>query len=347
MIAKSLHFGKALNAALLVLLLAVGTTKAFAQTQMAMLQHNDTISAYYGMNSLIEAVAVATEGDIITLSSGTFTATNITKAITLHGAGCSSLGSLGVTPTFVSGDFTIDIANNNTSDLTIEGIFFQGTLVYYNQIYHAKFNKCNFNIIKPSGSGTYIIRGAMYDVQFINCFANNVEIYSLNNNVNIYNSVFGSFLPYGTSINVYNSIFKYRRTTITSVMLFLYNSIVGRVSPTDYSNTITSNSSAFNCIEIDSVFTSTVQPFNCLRKDSYLEVFETFNGDFSFNETYTLKAEIDTTFLGTDGRSVGIYGGAMPYDPRPSYLILNRCNVASKSTVDGKLSVEIEVISEE
>ena len=62
---------------------------------------------------------------------------------------------------------------------------------------------------------------------------------------------------------------------------------------------------------------------------------------------FILKDEIATGFLGGDGTQVGIYGGMLPYSNRPTYMVLKRCNVANKSTIDGKLSVDIEVVTEE
>ena len=58
---------------LFVLLLSVvGTKNTFAQNQVAILQHNDTLSAFYGPDALSAAHTAASDGDIITLSSGNF-----------------------------------------------------------------------------------------------------------------------------------------------------------------------------------------------------------------------------------------------------------------------------------
>ena len=87
---RSLHFGKAISAALFVLLLSVaGMKNALAQTLVATLKHGDNISFYYGANALVDAHEDAETGDIITLSSGTFTTPNwFSQAITWGGAGC-------------------------------------------------------------------------------------------------------------------------------------------------------------------------------------------------------------------------------------------------------------------
>ena len=61
------------------------------------------------------------------------------------------------------------------------------------------------------------------------------------------------------------------------------------------------------------------------------------------NSDYTLTDEAKSTYLGTDGTEVGIYGGIYPYSPVPTNLRVTRCNVASQSSPEGTLSVDIEV----
>ena len=70
----------------------IGTTATFAQnTLVATLTHGDNISIYYGVNALREAHEAATSGDIINLSGGAFPAVDITKGITLRGAGIDAV----------------------------------------------------------------------------------------------------------------------------------------------------------------------------------------------------------------------------------------------------------------
>ena len=348
----SLHFEKAISAALFVLLLvAVGMKNALAQTQVATLQHDEEMSAFYGMNALVEAHAAATDGDVITLSSGIFTSTTITKAITLNGAGCDA-DTLGFTPTFILGDFLINVSNDSTY-LTIEGICIKGHIGINSDLYYAKIIKCQFDGLNGITGATW--GGfSVYDVQFINCIINgNAVIRAYNSSASFINCVIASLrhseswyfspLP-STFVNVYNSVIgeidAYNNHNIPG-NLNLYNCVVGANSR----NVPIIDSYAYNCIEIDTVFSSSVQAFNCMIVDSYSDVFESFDGTFSADANFHLNDNIATTFLGNDGREVGIYGGAMPYNPRPSYMILNRCNVANRSTIDGKLSVDIEVIT--
>ena len=84
------------------------------------MSHEGQISTFYGATALREAHSVATHGDIITLSSGTFVSVNITKAITLRGAGMAIDTVRNTLPTVISGTFNINIADSVSQKLTIE-----------------------------------------------------------------------------------------------------------------------------------------------------------------------------------------------------------------------------------
>lgn len=81
---------------------------------------------------------------------------------------------------------------------------------------------------------------------------------------------------------------------------------------------------------------------------SLSDVFENWDGTGlpTDLETYVLKSSVSDSIQGLDGTEVGIFGGFMPFDWRPTYSVIKRCNVANRTTADGKLSVDIEVITE-
>lgn len=64
---------------------------------------------------------------------------------------------------------------------------------------------------------------------------------------------------------------------------------------------------------------------------------------FNYAHNYHLKSP--TTYLGTDGTEVGIYGGTFPYKegsvPRNPHIQLK--NIASKTDDNGSLQIEIQV----
>ena len=68
---------KLFSLALLTMMMVTG--KTFAQSSMlATLSHEGEITTYYGATAYRDAVNAAAHGDIITLSSGSFAAVNIT-----------------------------------------------------------------------------------------------------------------------------------------------------------------------------------------------------------------------------------------------------------------------------
>ena len=341
---NSLRFGKAMSAALFVLLLSVvGMKNALAQTQVATLQHGEDISVFYGTNAFVEAHTAAADGDIVTLSGGSYTApTTITKAITLRGTGVATDTVAGITPTIFTGVVKFNVTNDSVA-CNVEGILFNGGIRYGDMI-NPKFTKCNITNFNSDGT--------MSNAQFVNCKIN--RFYSTRAiNTTFINSVVGecSGPDEGHTVSFYNSIIcgAYHSSGGPDGVS-AYNSVVGRSSNSSSHYSFGSNSTFFNCIGIK---LGTYNPFGsgytsgCTTYNSYASVFETFTGTFDLEEPFILTDEIATGFLGNDGTQVGIYGGFMPYSNRPSYMVMKRCNVANKSTIDGKLSVDIEVVTEE
>lgn len=334
----------------LLLVLFCLSFAAFPQNQVATLQHNDSIAGvYYGQNALASAYNAASNGDIITLSSGTFSSTNISKAIILRGAGCVYDSVTYVPPTIISGNFSI--GGSVSSNTNIEGINMTGVITGYS-CNNIRITKCIINSIQQ-GSGSNM------NWQFVNCIIMDFRTTSC------YSTIGGLSCSYFKGISIFNSVvlFKeyshadiYNPTTIyNSIILFdngqnvknivACNSVIATVSGHEISNC-----SFFNCIGIETGETSLFEgqtAQNVMEVDGYDDVFETFDGTVTYDNAYQLKEEIATSFLGNDGTEVGIYGGMMPYNPRPSYMIMKRCNVAPRSTVDGKLSVDIEIIAED
>ena len=337
---NSLQFGKAMSAALFVLLLvAVGSKNALAQTQVATLQHNDSISGvFYGQNAFISAYNASVDGDVITLSSGTFTQCDISKSITLHGAGCVVDTATNVLPTIIPNEIKL-----LHSDVTIEGIYFTGTIACsYNgpNLNNMSFVKCNINEIH-NGYGFHA--SIMTNFQFVNCIINTFESWNFRGTSIINCAVRYAEYDHRDSFNptnIYNSVILFDNE-LTINNLVAYNSIIATISGHEISNCTFFNSIGIETGETLLFEGQTVQ--NVMEVDSYDDVFETFDGTISYDNIYQLKNDIATSFLGHDGTEVGIYGGIYPYSPRLLYMIMRRCNVAGRTTVDDKLSVEIEL----
>lgn len=317
---------------------------------IATLFHDGDIKTFYGTGALRSAHAAAVHGDVITLSSGSFTATDITKAVTLRGAGME-YDSISVTePTIISGDFSIQIASDSTlqnNNLVMEGIYHNadGTITVKGSLNNPQFVKCRLYEIMCSNA-SYI-----YYANFINCvIANQVFFYSSGSAtfVNCYVNDLYQY-NYGSSHEFQNCVVKDTHFVDISNTVFRNCFLYAAASASSY-NYLPSSSSAYNCVALSgssstNIFANQSNTTNT-QVSSFSDVFKTWTGSSLANfkaERLELTDAAKTKYLGSDGTQIGIYGGSIPFDPRPSNPQITKLNVASKSTADGKLSVDIEV----
>lgn len=84
-------------------------------------------------------------------------------------------------------------------------------------------------------------------------------------------------------------------------------------------------------------------PFiNAATPEHHNSVFPT-DGKLFEDNTFCKLTEQGKSYLGSDNTEIGIYGGPIPFDPTPSNPQITKFQVAPKTTIDGKLSVDIEV----
>lgn len=325
----------------------VCATVSLAQSSMmATLIHQDKISTFYGTGALTAAYNAAVNGDVITLSSGTFVATNINKAIVLRGAGMGIDTVQVVEPTVITGDFEIDIADTVSGKLTIEGIYSNHTIRYKN-LCNPYFLKCRLKEIVYRFTDS-----RLKDANFIHCRVTD-----------------GLTLNYESSALCINSVIQgaYSENSETSNFEFVNCVLIGHGAAYDIQNIrfssfknclLTSRSglqrsnidgscTAYNCIGFGNseVFKKISNSTNHFV-GSYADVFKTYRGaslENLDNECFELTDAAKAKYLGMDGKEVGIHGGSLPFDAVPSNPQITKCNVAAKSTADGKLSVDIQV----
>lgn len=327
----------------------MGTTMASAQSSMlATLNHDGTISTFYGSTALREAHAAAENGDVITLSSGTFVSTDITKAITLRGAGMGIDAATQSEPTIISGDIKININDTVTKRLTIEGIYNNSNVFYSTStLKNAMFLKCRFKYINHQDNGK------LKDASFIHCrIADYFSLYD-DCSATCINCVIED--PYSNNSNTSNFEFINCVITLNNNYLddinssSLKNCIINYYNSNNRYGYINSNCTAYNSIGINStqIFKNITNSTNSLAEVS--EVFKTYTGQSLNqldNETFELTDAAKEKYHSMDGTTeVGIHGGSLPFDATPSNPQITKCNVAAKSTADGKLSVDIQVNS--
>lgn len=315
-------------------------TVSFAQgSLLATLNHEGTVSTFYGASAWKNAHNAATHGDVITLSSGTFVATDITKAVTVRGAGMGIDTTSVAEPTVITGDFAINIPDSVTKRLTLEGIY-SNHEIRYKKVKNPLFLKCRMKKVWDFDTSS-----VMKDASFIHCRIATWLYLGTNCSASCVNSVIQE--PH--SYNDKNSNFEFVNCCLIGYMgsvrsSSFKNCIIRGNGSNDYIN---SSCTAYNCIGLGntSMFKYITNSTNKIVSD-YASLFKTYTGaalDKLDSENFQLTDAAKTQYLGTDGTEIGIYGGSLPFDPTTSNPQITKCNVASKSTADGKLSVDIEV----
>ncbi|MEE0266511.1 MAG: hypothetical protein UD103_00820 [Bacteroidales bacterium] len=310
-----------------------------AQEQLAVLRHNDSTSVFYGTSAFEQAYTAATHGDIITLSDGIFTTpSSIRKGITVRGNGACADTARRSIGTYFMEDFNVSQLGDSLQ-FSAEGIYFDD-FEDDNAPCKIKLSKCIIRLLRD-----------IDNAEITNCIIKSGHIWgTATKRITIMNSVIRTWV-FSSSGGIYT----------IPVFADCRNSII--IGKGDYAETYTQYS---NCIIINKSTTDTIVDNKTNNSVligwdstshmastenvfmSLSDVFENWDGEtISYDpETYRLKSSVSDSIQGLDGTEVGIFGGFMPFDWRPSYSIIKRFNVANRTTADGKLSVDIEVISE-
>lgn len=344
-----------------------------AQTStVATLTHNGVTTEYYGVTAFANAVAASTDGDLITLSPGSFNGATINKSLNIRGAGTAPSELC----TTISSEVIIDkSADPDESNhwLNIEGINFEGQITFpkplnKTDLYIIKdlhFKKCT---IKTTGFKDYYNNNYYYatlrNCSLVNCrvidnfnIPNESEVSFINTVVYRY-SVPNDARGTNPKINFMNSVLITNSTPKNLGYVSAQNSVIVLNAPkyttlvgtvTQYHYVFPSTTHMTNCL-----FTGNLDYFysnelavqgattncQCKRMD---EVFESVTSytSLEMDKDYSLTVEGQDVH-GTDGTQVGIYGGAAPYSNIVTYPRFGTFNVGEKA-VDGKLPVIVSV----
>lgn len=347
---------KKLFSLLSVLCMSMGV---FAQSSMlATLSHEGEITTYYGATAYRDAVNAAAHGDIITLSSGSFTAVNITKALTIRGAGMAIDTVSKTYPTIIVGDFSINIPDSIEQRLTMEGLYNNFTITVMGTLKNATFLKDRLSMFTAGNSSA-----RMKNLTFIHCRVTNGMYLPAESSTSFVNS----YIRNPFCANTISSNFEFTNCYIMNsggyYNTFGYYAYLSAITSSTFNNCIIYANRGNN--EAD-VVSSSCTAYHCVGKtdNNYnifgnipnttntkitvlSSLFKTYTGSYNDNETFELTDDAKTKYLGADGKQVGMYGGDLPFTATPTNPQITKCNVAAKSTADGKLSVDIEVSAAE
>ena len=360
-----------------LLVLALSFSAIFAQqTTVALLNHEGAITTFYGQEALTQAHKAAVHGDVITLSGGSFTApSSWIKAVTIRGAGCYAGDDNSREVTSIGNDFSLSIPAEIETTMVFEGISFKSNFNFSTRVRNTTFLKCYFtksvnsiccntnfyNCVLNTGAGFYGSNADyLANVNFFNCY-----VHEPSNHASYVIAKFINCVIYLRSC-VYSGSTKYCGARHMDHAIYNNCILLGRANGDSNDFDIPSSCTATNCLSCycayknatettDAIYDYNIFDYMGNATNSYLEegkpinetiksVFKKYNGTdgFSFNDFYELTDEAKTKYIGTDGTQIGLHGG-MGFDLVPSTLQITKCEVAPRSTTDGKLSVSIEV----
>lgn len=112
----------------MIALCCLVVAKAQTDVPIAVLQSGNNVSVFKGAGGLAAAHAAATDGDVITLSEGSFNACDITKSIAIYGAGFESNETTGTGVTKITGiSWYIGATDGSLSNIHLEGLYVELT----------------------------------------------------------------------------------------------------------------------------------------------------------------------------------------------------------------------------
>jgi len=320
------------------------STVSFAQQQIATLNHNDSVSVFYGTTALQQAYDSAVNGDVILLSSGAFNQISIEKSITIRGNGIIRDTIADAEPTIING-CSIGGIYNPVSNIVIEGVRFASSTNFC-RLVNPTFRKCMFDLV-------YCNQANVQNGVFVNCIIHKYYI-TRNYNTQFVNSI--------VNFESWSSTSNSNGCSMINCIAYLPPFVLAQSEQNIPDITCT------NSILITSSYLASVNPlatFNCIgiKSNGYFEdsasgnhnfsslssVFKDFSGlqNSKFIETeFELQDSIATNILGSDGTQIGVYGGMAPFTPRVTTPRYVRCNVAPHTNAEGKLSVDVQVVSE-
>ena len=313
------------KALFLTVCLAIASLSTFGATVSSiMLQHNGNVTMFES-NEMTTAINSAVTGDTIYLSEGTFTgAFTINKAITIIGAGQKSK---------ISGDVTISIDNNPTLNAHLfDALYLGSKLTISKAVKNLKFRKCYFNQLTISANVTDL----NIDRCHIMTYSSNSYVKS-GNILNTYISLLGSSLE--NTLNYINcNIYKISLGNVSSTFI---NSIIGTYSDSGYKT-------FYGCVLVNTRYSPNLliatssSAENCYTSGD-LNLYTDENTGLQY---YTISSDglEENKYFGTDGKIIGMFGGATPYNLVPNVPIVTESKVIV-DTDNKKLNVSIKVVS--
>ena len=308
------------------------TVVAYAQRTdqvSAILQHGDTETIFIGNTGLEQAYAAAVDGDVIILSQGIFnTINNISKVLTIYGAGFEDNAETNTATTTINGTVRLGDGSDTEFDgIHIEGVKINGYMGLNSQLKNVTIQRCcitnniefNHNTENVTFRQCYMLGDILGQYKHANgllisnCYVSkNINNFSVNSFVHIDHSYMG---------NMYSRVYR-------EYAQFLWtNSIINKLSgdlPLGYAALVK------NCIFFSDNYYNDVDLENCYRLNSIADIFA--DGENAvYTPTRTFELKDPETYVGTDGTPIGLSGGA-GWNKVPSNPYVSKVNATLSGT---------------
>lgn len=331
---------------LLTLIIATAITMTINAQTIAL--HSSTgVQIIKGSTAFADAYTTAQSGDTLYLSGGSFAPpAAFDKKLMIFGAGHYVDSTLATGKTFINGNVTL---SENADMFYIEGVEITGNFYFSsdNSVNNVVIKRCKINgALNVPGNGSnptsnlslignvligeldlqnatvVLISNSILQSRLVNSLGN-----ILNNNIMLNNYVY-----WGNESPIYGD------NNILNNNIFLKN---------DYPYIINGNGNVVKnnlCVNSAPYFgemSTTIGNYTGIAQSA---IFVSQTG-FSFSYSHNYHLQEPTTYLGTDGTQVGIYGGAFPYKegavPLNPHIQIK--NIAPTTDENGNLQIQIQV----
>lgn len=331
---------------LISILIATAIT---VNAQKVALLHNGVTTIFSSVNPFTDAYTAAVSGDTIYLPGGSFTPpTLINKALTIFGAGHYVDSTMVTGKTYINGGFTLQA---DADKFYMEGLEINGGVDFTSNesVNQVNIRRCKINttinipgnLTKPSTNFSLIGSVVQGNIDLENAqtvlISNSIlQGQVVNSNGNLFNNSIwlNNYVSWGTG------------STIGGNNNQLNNNIFIRSSP----DLIYGSGNIFIrnlCVHATPGYGTLPTVNNTYPGVDQVNIFVNQTGYvFDYSHNYHLKTP--ATYLGTDGKEVGIYGGAFPYKegavPANPHFITK--NIAAKTNINGQLQIQIQVAAQ-
>lgn len=311
----------------------------FAAQLTATLQSGDKVTPFYGSNAFKDALEAAVDGDIITLSAGNFSVSEVTKSVSIIGVYAFTTDAAKMTEMT-----SLTVSANN---VTLEGIRFSNTLTIKGTE-NLTINRCYVVTLEDCANhNNTIVTDCL-----INCYG--AMFYS--NNTVIRNCCINYFADTNTSVNLaliencniplfayysssgFNSVYKRPYAIYRNCLLGLYTT-----SPVDKS---TPKLNLYSPCEFNNIifYTNYYDP----STSNYIVAYDINYNSCKTSNVYRMAQYGVTNFLGSfrynsfaSYTASGVTVGPQDHKEYPSVPVISSSEIDAKTDAEGLLHVKI------